>query len=130
MSQPRDHISKARESLGAGRHLLCGGFTNPAGREAYMAAFHAALAIIQSRTGRQPKTHNGTHTEFARLSRSQPSIQTSMVAFLSRAYEFKSLADYMFEAPMTPAQAQSALDEAEQFVAAVCALLAVPETGG
>lgn len=100
-------LHKAEQDPEAGRHLLAGGFTDAAGRGAYMAAFHAALALTILRTQRGPKTHKGTHIEFARLARTEPVVNEAMVAFLSRSYELKSMADYEFVAPLTVGDAQS-----------------------
>ena len=64
-----------------------------AGRAAYLAAFHAAQALIAERTARSMKTHRGVHSEFARLTRDD-AFDSGLRTFLSRAYEFKSTADY------------------------------------
>ena len=69
MSAAEPHILKARESLAFARYALAGEYTQEAGRSAYMAAYHAAMALIVARTGRSPKTHSGTRSEFARLAR-------------------------------------------------------------
>ena len=107
--------------------MLAGGFTDEAGRESYMTAFHAALAFIVSRTGREPKTHKGTHIEFARLAQTEPGIEHALTAFLSGAYELKTVADYEFGAALTPAEAQSSLDQATQFLAVIAPLIGMPE---
>lgn len=72
MSDAARHIVKARESLGFARYALAGEYTEEAGRSAYMAAYHAALAFIVARTGRSPKTHSGARSQFARLARGTP----------------------------------------------------------
>ncbi len=118
----------ARASLAAGEYLLTGGFDAEAGRAAYMAAFHAAQAFIFSRTGRSPKTHGGTRSEFARLAQAEPGIERAHVAFIVRAYELKASADYDQSEPVTPEDARRALAAAAEFVAAVSALaIASPE---
>jgi hypothetical protein len=45
-----------------------------AGRNAYLAGFHAAQALIGERTGRDAKTHKGVHAQFARLTRNEPRL--------------------------------------------------------
>lgn len=40
-----------------------------AGREAYLAAFHAAQALIYERTSRIAKTHRGVRAQFSGLYR-------------------------------------------------------------
>ena len=67
MTDPPRHIAKAERSLATGEYLFGGGFAEAAGREAYLAALHAALALIVSRTGKEPRTHSGARSEFARL---------------------------------------------------------------
>jgi uncharacterized protein (UPF0332 family) len=42
-----------------------------AGRAAYLAAFHAAQAIIMLRTNKVAKTHAGVRSEFARIARDE-----------------------------------------------------------
>jgi uncharacterized protein (UPF0332 family) len=117
------HLEKAHRTLASGRYLLAGGFPDHAGRDAYMAAFHAALAFIVARTGKEPKTHNGTHTEFARLVREEPGIGHAFVAFLSRSYELKSFADYDDGDPVTAAEAQASLEFAHRFVEVIAGVI-------
>jgi uncharacterized protein (UPF0332 family) len=50
MSDAEPHIVKTRESLKFARYALAGEYTEEAGRSAYMAAYHAALAFIVART--------------------------------------------------------------------------------
>jgi uncharacterized protein (UPF0332 family) len=38
-----------------------------AGREAYLAAFHAAEALLYERTGNIARTHRGLRAQFARI---------------------------------------------------------------
>ena len=54
--------------------MLAGNFAEAAGREAYLAACHAALAYILLQTGQRPKTHRGGRSEFARLARNDAQI--------------------------------------------------------
>jgi uncharacterized protein (UPF0332 family) len=58
VSDAEGHIVKARESLEFAKYALAGEYTDEAGRGAYMAAYHAALAFISARTGKSPKTHS------------------------------------------------------------------------
>ena len=65
--------------------MLLSTFVEAAARTAYLAAFHAAQALIFDRTSRVLKTHNGVHTEFARLVRNDESFGPTLRVFLSRA---------------------------------------------
>jgi uncharacterized protein (UPF0332 family) len=82
VTEAEGHIVKARENIGFARYALAGEYADEAGRGAYMAAFHAALALIISRTGKSPKTHSGTRSEFARLARGEPRISREQVSLL------------------------------------------------
>ncbi len=106
--------------------MLRSNFVEAAARTAYLAAFHAAQALIFDRTSRVLKTHNGVHTEFARLVRNDESFGPTLRVFLSRAYEFKAVADYGVGDRMraTPDEAREAVDEAIRFVALVESKLA------
>ena len=45
-----------------------------AGREASLAAFHAAEALLRNRTGKVAKTHRGLRAQFARIANDEPRI--------------------------------------------------------
>lgn len=105
------HIRKAREILREARDLLHMEHAEAAGRQTYIAAFHAALAFIALRTGKEPKTHSGARSEFARLAKNDPLVDRSYTTFLAEAYKLKSVADYDVEFFDTVS-----LDEAEEAV--------------
>jgi uncharacterized protein (UPF0332 family) len=72
------HLDKARECLTRARIIVAAGVMEDAARDAYLAAFHAAQALICERTGRDAKTHRGVHIAFARLTRTS---RASMKSF-------------------------------------------------
>jgi uncharacterized protein (UPF0332 family) len=76
------------------RTILAAGIGEDAGRNAYLAAFHAAQALIAERTGEDAKTHKGVHAQFARLTRNKPRLDRELRQFLAQAYDLKSIADY------------------------------------
>jgi uncharacterized protein (UPF0332 family) len=89
-----------------------------AGREAYLAASHAAEALVLERSAKIAKTHSGLRSEFARLTRNEPRIDRALSAFPGQAYELKSIADYGTgtEASISPGTARAAVDTATRFV--------------
>lgn len=91
--------------------MLSVGLNAAAGRNAYLAAFHAAQALIFEATGKVAKTHRGVQAEFARLTRGEENLQPELRAFLGRAYELKTVADYEvgFSTPVTAERAEEAL---------------------
>jgi uncharacterized protein (UPF0332 family) len=60
-----EHLDKARECLACARIILGAGVGEDAGRDAYLAAFHAAQALILARSGKVVKTHRGVHTDYS-----------------------------------------------------------------
>jgi uncharacterized protein (UPF0332 family) len=96
-----------------------------AAREAYLAAFHAAEALLHDRTGKVAKTHRGLRAQFARIAKDEPRIDQSVSEFLARAYELKSLADYGTgtEANISLATASVAVETATRFVDCVASLI-------
>jgi len=124
------YLEKARRCLGYAHVNLNVGLGNDAGRNAYLAAFHAAQAVIFEQTGKAAKTHQGVHTEFSRLMRTEPSIEQDLRRFLTQAYNLKAVADYeMGEDSVVPLErAATAVQSAERFVDCMMRLLS--ETGG
>lgn len=122
-------LTKAKELLDRAPALLSRGFPEEAGRAAYLAGFHAAQAFIFETLGRSPKTHSGVQTQFAKLARSEPSIDVGLRAFLGQAYNIKAIADYEIGpgAKIAPERAKGAIDGARRFVAAIVDLLASRE---
>ena len=59
-------LQNADDHLERGQTMLWNGLNYDAGRAAYLAAFHAAQAIIFERSGKMAKTHKGVNIEFLR----------------------------------------------------------------
>lgn len=57
--ETRDLLGKSRRTLANARTNLAAGIAEIAAREACMAIFHAAQALLFERGGRTPKTHGG-----------------------------------------------------------------------
>jgi len=76
-----------------------------------------------ARTGKTPKTHSGTRSEFARLARQEPSISVEPIGFLGWTYELKTAADYGQDLPVPLAEAERAIAEAAQMVVAIANIL-------
>jgi len=70
--EAKEHLDKARQCLSRARTILAVGIGEDAGRNAYLAGFHAAQALIAERTGKNAKTHKSVHAQFARLTRNEP----------------------------------------------------------
>jgi uncharacterized protein (UPF0332 family) len=117
--EARQHLDKAREHLGKARDLFdVLHYEDEAARCAYLAAFHASLAFISERTGTSPKTHRGTHIQFARLARDEPRIDEELRQFLPQSYDMKTVADYDVgpDAVVAPDKAAEAIETATRFV--------------
>ena len=88
------YLTKARQCLASASINLDSGLSNDAGRNAYLAVFHASQAYIFSRTGKTAKTHQGVQSEMHRLARDEPRLDKDLLSFLSHAYNLKAVADY------------------------------------
>lgn len=118
LAAARRHLDYAVANAGLGLSEI-------AGREAYLAAFHAAHAILFERTGRTVKTHRGLRSAFSLLAHQDDSIKPDLITFLSNAYEMKSVADYGTE-PETgtsESEAAEAIETARHFVETIAAIL-------
>jgi uncharacterized protein (UPF0332 family) len=118
-------LDKARDCLARARIILAAGVGEDAGRDAYLAGFHAAQAVIRARTGRTAKTHRGVHRMLSQLTRREPQL-ADLALFLSQAYNMKAVADYELgpDAAVPLDRANAAIDKAAQFIEQIAGLLA------
>ena len=120
-----DHIEKAHRCLMRARAILAVGICDVAAREAYLAAFHAAQALIAERVGRAAKTHRGVHVQFARLTKNEVRLDVELRQFLPKSYDMKATTDYGLDPGIGVASEQAvwAIDTADRFIRCVRALL-------
>ncbi|MGH2765903.1 MAG: HEPN domain-containing protein [Actinomycetota bacterium] len=112
------------EELAAARHLVEGGFMPQAVSRAYYAAFRAAEAALGV-VGETRSKHAGVISAFVRHVVKAGGLDEETGRILRSLFERRNLADYVpIEVP--PAEAASAIQDAERFVAAVAAWLAEP----
>lgn len=118
-------LDKAHDCLACARIILAAGVGEDAGRDAYLAGFHAAQAVIRARTGRTAKTHRGVHRLLSQLARGEPQL-AGLALFLSQAYNLKAVADYELGpgAGVPLDRASEAIDRAAQFIEQITATLA------
>ena len=121
-------LGHAHSMLERAQRMLSISLFEDAGRTAYMAAFHAAQALIFEREDRVMKTHHGVQSEFHRVARGAPGIDSDLPAFLSRAYRMKTAADYELGGDMRPApeEVKASVDAASTFVAAIAKAISSP----
>lgn len=121
-------LSYGRTMVERGRAMVGISLYDDAGRAAYMAAFHAAQALIFERAGKVVKTHRGVRTEFHRLTMTEGGVTNELRSFLGGAYELKTVADYdpsghlLTNAP----EATDVLDRAARFIDGVEAMVNNP----
>ncbi len=120
------YLDKSLQCLVNARTSLSVNLTNDAGRGAYLAAFHAAQALIFERTGKISKSHQGVHSQFALLAKSDARIASGWVTFLTQAYNLKAVADYETgpDSVVLPERAAAAIETAGRFVDCISRLLA------
>ena len=119
-----DHLNKARGCLNRARLILDAEVGEDDGRNAYLAAFHAAQALILARTNKFAKTHRGVHRQFFALVQDDPDL-ADLARFLSQAYDLKSIADYDVgpDTGVSLDRAAAAIETAQHFVDRVIELL-------
>jgi uncharacterized protein (UPF0332 family) len=119
-----EHLDKARECLLRAKIILDAGVGEDAGRDAYLAAFHAAQALILARSGKVVKTHRGVHRQFSQLAKNEAGLR-EFSRFLSQAYNLKDIADYELgpSAAVPLDRAEAAIAMAERFVDRVAEIL-------
>jgi uncharacterized protein (UPF0332 family) len=124
--QAEQFLVKAQSLLAQARSMMTIPLPDAVGRNAYLAAFHAAQALIFERNGRVAKTHRGVQPEFLRLTRDDPRVDRDLRAFLSTAYDLKAVADYEIgpDAVVPLGEATEALRQAEAFVTHLAAVAA------
>jgi uncharacterized protein (UPF0332 family) len=82
MNEPSQaYLEKARQSLSEARAIAEIRLYEAAGRAAYLAAYHAAQALILARTNKVAKTHSGVRSEFARIAKDDPMIDHKLASF-------------------------------------------------
>lgn len=121
-----DYLDKARQCLAGARTIAGVSLHNVAGREAYLAVFHAAEAFIFERTGKTVKTHRGLRAMFSRLANDEPRIPRECLRLLADGYEIKSVADYGVGPTVrtiTAEEANSVIEAAERFIETITQLL-------
>ncbi len=118
------YLDKARQCLSYALVNLEVKLGNDAGRNAYLAAFHAAQALIFDRTGKAAKSHQGVHAEFNRLAKEEKRIDRDVRRFLPQAYNLKAVADYEMgpDAVVPLERAAAAVERAGRFVECIAAL--------
>jgi uncharacterized protein (UPF0332 family) len=80
--ESQEHLDKAQDYLAKSRAFLAvNNYPDEAGRAAYLAAFHAAQALISERTGRVAKRHAGVHSQFNLLTKDDPRIDDELRHF-------------------------------------------------
>jgi uncharacterized protein (UPF0332 family) len=110
------HMAKAREILKSAEIIGTSGIWPVAGREAYLATFHAAQAVIFDRRGRTPKTHSGVHSLFGEIAKDEPHLGREMSRFLGQAYKVKAVADYATQESVSEDEAREILVGAHDFL--------------
>ncbi len=122
---PGDHLTKARTTLADARRIASL-VPRVAAREGYLAAFHAAQALILARTGKASRTHHGVNTTFALLARDETTLGPGAAAFLAGSYDIKQHSDYQVgseEVSYDVTDAEATLTRAGELIEAITALV-------
>ena len=124
-----EHLDRTGEYLTKARnHLDVLHYNDEAGRAAYLAALHAAQALIFERTGQLASSHGGVNSQFNLLTRGDPRIDVELRRFLPHAYDLKAVADYEAGpgAIVLLERVEAAIATARRFVDLIAELLDEP----
>jgi uncharacterized protein (UPF0332 family) len=118
-------IAKANTLLEHATKMLAVGLSEDAGRNAYLAGFHAAQALLFDTTGKAFKSHRGVQKDFLHLTKDDPRFTSEHRLFLSQSYSLKAIADYETGpgSEISPARADRAVRAGKEFVSHIAALL-------
>ena len=121
-------LDRSRRLLSDARAMLDIELNDSAGRTAYLAAFHAAQALISEDTDRTVRTHKGVQMEFYRLTKDDPELRADVKRFLAHGFVLKTAADYGTSAgvDIPREEAVDAVAVADRFIIYVASRLAVP----
>lgn len=117
----RQHLSRARRSLAAGRRLL-DGFPDEASGRAYYAMFHSAMAALAGE-GVEPGSHSATISAFGFHFARTAKLPVELHRWLIDAESDRLCADYWIGDEVGPEEAAMHLERAEKFLSAVEGLL-------
>jgi uncharacterized protein (UPF0332 family)/predicted nucleotidyltransferase len=115
-------LNGARHRLNNARKALAAEIYDIAAREAYMAAFNAAQALIFDRRGTVPRTHRGTHSTFGEIMHDEKPAARDLSAFLAHAHKYKIAADDMHSDMTAQEEASQVIGKAETLVLNVAEL--------
>jgi len=114
---PGGLLEKGRRDLEAARILHRAGFSAQAISRAYYAAFYAAEAALLA-LGETRSKHAGVISAFRQRVVKEGGVDPDIGAALAALFRLRLDADYG-PGPLTAAQAESAIVDAERFVSAV-----------
>ena len=119
------YLAKARQMLTEARTAAGVDLAEAAGRASYLAAFHAAQALIFERSGKASKTHRGVAHTIRPADQRRAKCQPELREFLPQSYNLKSVADYEIgpDASVPLAEAMAAIETAERFVDRIAELV-------
>jgi uncharacterized protein (UPF0332 family) len=118
-----DSLNRARARLADARKILEVEIIDVAAREAYIAAFNAAQALIFERRGTVPRTHRGVHATFAEILHAEGLGDQGLAKILGRAYKYKTAADYIPTDKITREEALGIIEKTDALVVTVAGLI-------
>ncbi len=111
-------LAKAEVKLDAARELYKQGFWEDSASRAYYAMFHAARAALEE-IGVNPRTHEGTNSEFGRRFVLDGTFPREMGRALAEAKAARETYEYSALVQMGREESEALLKDAEGFVARI-----------
>ena len=111
-------MRNSTDELAAASLVGRGGYLAAAISRAYYAAFYAAEAALLE-LGETRSKHSGVISAFGKLVVKQGGFDPDVGGLLRSLFALRAKADHDWERPEDPAEAETAIAEAERFVVAV-----------
>ncbi len=119
-------LRRAHESIAAARAEMREDLFSDALSDAYYAMFHAARAVLAAR-GLHFAKHSAVLSAFGSQFAKTGLLPAHMHRTLIDAFEARLKATYDYDTQVTQSRAQQAIEQAEEFVAAIERFLGAPE---
>lgn len=111
----KGYIQKAETKLGVASRLFISGDYEDAVSRAYYAVYHAAQALLLSE-GEKAETHKGVITLFSLLFVKTGKFNRNLGKFLANLKDDRESGDYEVFSYVDKETAETALEEAEEFI--------------
>lgn len=110
------YLQKASEDLAEAKVLLDANYPDGTCNRAYYSLFHCITALLLTTNQVLPKTHTGAHTEFRKQFIKTGLFAESFSVVISELFNLRQGSDYEIDFDISLEDAQSAVNQAAEFL--------------